>query len=191
MSLDEKLKTSLDGMLELRHQMEKMDQIPSVDRDKIQDDYHHYERIVRHARHDIQRHLNFIRQKEADQTGGALAKVPGTVNEPKREEPPRRKEHDRYFSDDLSKKDKQMDWIKERRLQAEMYREFEIKKLLADQKKDFENRLQQAFAKKDLEQEAQRKASKGVKFQTPNPFPDNIPQFSSTPNNRGPETQRR
>ena len=124
MSLDEKLRTSLDGMLELRTRMEKMDQIPSIDRDRIQDDYYHYERIVRDARYDIQKHLNLIRQREADQTGGARAKVPGPVNEQKQEEPPRQKEHDRYFSDDLSRKDKQVDWKEERRLQAEMYREF-------------------------------------------------------------------
>ena len=50
--------------------MEKMDQIPPSDRDKIQDDYYHYERLVRDARYDIEKHLNLLRQREADQTGG-------------------------------------------------------------------------------------------------------------------------
>ena len=114
LSLDEKLRTSLNGMLELRTQMEKMDQIPPNDRDKIQDDYYHYERLVRDARYDIEKHLNLLRQREADQTGGARAKVPGPVNEQKREEPPWQKEQERYFSDDLTRKDKQVDWKEER-----------------------------------------------------------------------------
>ena len=108
-SLDEKLKNYLEGILELRHQMSKMDQLPAADKDKIHDDYHHYERIVRDARHDIQKHLNVLRQKEADHTGGARAKVPTSESDPKREEHPRRKDHDRYFSDDLSKKDGKVD----------------------------------------------------------------------------------
>ena len=73
-------------MLELRHQMTKMDQLPAMDKDKVHDDYHSYERLVKDSRHDIQKHLNVIRQKEADQTGGARAKVPASEFEPKRKE---------------------------------------------------------------------------------------------------------
>ena len=78
-----------------------------------------------------------------------------------------------------------------------MYREFEVKKLLADQKQEFEERLRKELLEKEkeLEREALRKASKGATFQTPNPFPDDVPQFLSTPNqklpmptNKGPET---
>ena len=149
-----------------------MEQVLQSDKDKIVDDYHNYAKIVREARSDIDKHLYLLRQREADQTGGARAKVPDAATNQKKEEPPRQKEPDRYFSDDHARKDKNVDWKEERRLQAELYREFEMKKLLEDQKKEFENRMKQALAKKDLELEAQRKASKGVTFQTPNPFPE-------------------
>ena len=56
--------------------------------------------------------INVLRQKEADQTGGARAKG-STGPENKREEPPKHKDHDKYFSDDLSKKDKKRNWKEE------------------------------------------------------------------------------
>ena len=114
-SLDEKLNTSLDGMLELRHQMTKMDQLPVMDKDKVHDNYHTYERLVRDARHDIQKHLNVLRQKESDQTGGARVKVQASEFEQKHEENPRHRDHYKYFSDDLSKKDKKRNWKEGRR----------------------------------------------------------------------------
>ena len=114
-----------------------MHQLATPDKNKIHKDYHIYKKLVTDAWYEIQKHLNVLRQKEADHTGGARAKVPSSDTEKKREEYPRRKEQDRYFLDDLSKKDKKRDWR-----EANMYKDCKVKKLLEDQKKDIEERLQ-------------------------------------------------
>ena len=130
-------------MKDFRHRLAELPQLTTPNKNKIHESFHIYEKLVKNARQDIQRHLNVLRQKEADQTGGARAKVT-LETEKKREETPKRKEHDN-FSDDLSKKDKKRNWKEEQRLEAEMYREFEVKKLLADQKKEFEERLRKGL----------------------------------------------
>ena len=67
-SLDEKLKVSFEGMTELRHRLAELPQLPTPDKNKIHEDFHIYDKLVKDARQDIQRHLNVLRQKEADQT---------------------------------------------------------------------------------------------------------------------------
>ena len=118
-TLDEKLKTSIEGMKELRQRLVELPQLATPDKNKIHEDYHTYDKLVADARHNIQRHLNVLQQKEADQTGGARANVT-LETEKKREENPKRKDQDKYFSDDLSKKDKKRNWKEERRLEAEL-----------------------------------------------------------------------
>ena len=99
-------------MRELRHRLADLPQLPTPDKNKIHEDFHTYDKLVKDARQDIQRHLNVLRQKEADQTGGARAKET-TETDKKREEPPKRKENDKYYSDNLSKKDKRRNWKEE------------------------------------------------------------------------------